>query len=139
MFFREIFKTCDVVWPFEKSNFENTSLAPGRWEGIHGKYRVEKKAKRFTVFFRTGINVCVIFLETIDSYLSFKKIPIKIGEIFIADQFGRSWGNCSKKGGVMLLSGANPTKFAQNKRVSNPEVPLNLSNHRHMLRSCPAR
>ena len=128
-----------AVYTFFISVTISTSLASGRWEPPLGEISLRKKAKRFKVFSGSGINLCVIFPENINSYLSFKKTPIKIGEIFFVDQFGRSWGNCSKKGGVMLLSGAHPTKFAQNKRFSNPEVPLNLSNHRHMFRSCPAR
>ena len=63
---------------------------------------VRKKPKAFYGIFRVGINVCVIFPENIYSYLSFKKIPIKIGEIFFVDQFGRSWGNCSKRGVVVF-------------------------------------
>ena len=58
---------------------ETTALSPGRSRVILGKYRHEKRAKRFTVFSRPGITLCVIFLQTRDPYFSFKIYLKKIG------------------------------------------------------------
>ena len=67
-----------------------------------GKYRNEKKPKRFSVFPRSGINLLGIFLQTRHPYFSFKIYLKKIGAKFLGDQFAEKLGFGLQKGVVVL-------------------------------------